>query len=44
MLGIILSGGLSVFGLFSMNPALFAFLVIILLFGGMNLLEYKRFD
>ena len=44
MLSLILSGGLSIFGLFSMNPAMFAFLVIIALFGGMNLIEFKRFD
>ena len=45
MTGLILSGGgLSIFGLFSMNPAMFAFLLIIAIFGGMNLLEFKRFD
>ncbi len=43
MMGLIQSG-LSIFGLFDMNPAMAAFLIIIILFGGMNLLEYKRFD
>jgi len=41
---IIASGGISIFGLFSMNPALFAFLLIIVVFGGLNILEFKRFD
>jgi len=45
MTGLILSGGgISIFGLFSINPALFAFLIAFLLFGGLNLLEYKRLD
>ena len=26
------------------TPALFAFVAILVLFGGLNLLEYKRFD
>ncbi len=44
MAGLILSGGISIFGLFSLNPALFAFIITIGLFGGLNLLEFKRFD
>lgn len=44
MAGLILSGGISVFGLFSLNPALFCFLLVAILFGGLNLLEFKRFD
>lgn len=27
-----------------MNPALFGFLLLIVLFGGLNILEFKRFD
>ncbi len=41
---LIFSGGLSIFGLFEINPALFGFLLFALLFGGLNLLEFKRFD
>ncbi len=45
MTSLILSGGgISIFGLFSLNPAIFAFLLVVLLFGGLNLLEFKRFD
>jgi len=44
MLSIIQAGGLSIFGLFTLNPALFAFILVALLFGGLNLLEFKRFD
>ncbi len=36
--------GISIFGLFSMDPALFAFLLITVVFGVLNILEYKRFD
>jgi len=36
--------GISIFGLFNMDPALFAFSLIAIAFGGLNLLEYKRFD
>lgn len=44
-MGLILSGGgISVFGLFSLNPALFGFLLILLVFGGLNIFEFKRFD
>jgi len=41
---IIAQGGISIFGLFSINPALFAFLLVFIIFGGLNILEYKRFD
>lgn len=41
---LILSGGVSIFGLFEMNGALFGFLILGLLFGGLNILEFKRFD
>lgn len=44
MLNLIFSGGISIFGLFSMDPALFTFALIALLFGGLNILEFKRFD
>lgn len=45
MVNLILSGGgIKVFGLFSMNPALFAFLVTFIIFGALNLFEYKRLD
>ena len=37
------SGGISVLGL-SINPALFAFLLVAILFGGLNFLDLKRFD
>ena len=44
MLSVILSsGGINVFGL-SINPALFAFLLVAVLFGGLNYLDFKRFD
>lgn len=35
--------GISIFGL-HIDPALFAFLLVTILFGGLNFLEYKRFD
>lgn len=44
MSAIIYSGGISIFGLFSINPAIFTFLLITILFGGLNILEFKRFD
>lgn len=44
MAGLILSGGISIFGLFSMDPAIFCFLLVAILFGGLNILEFKRFD
>ncbi len=43
MAGLIQSG-INVFGLIHMDPALFTFLLIAILFGGLNLLEFKRFD
>jgi len=42
-MGLIFAGGFSVFGI-GINPALFGFLLLGLLFGGLNFLEYKRFD
>lgn len=42
MFGLIQSG-IVIFGI-SFDPALFCFLLVAILFGGMNLLEYKRFD
>ena len=43
MTGLILSGGFAVFGI-SINPAMFCFLLIAIIFGGLNILEFKRFD
>ncbi|MEP6342901.1 MAG: hypothetical protein ABJ275_06250 [Maricaulaceae bacterium] len=43
MFGIIASGGFAVFGV-PINPALFAFLLIAVIFGGLNYLDFKRFD
>jgi hypothetical protein len=40
----IIFAGISIFGLFSMDPAIFCFLLVAILFGGLNLLEFKRFD
>ena len=40
---LIAQAGISIFGL-SINPALFAFILVTVLFGGLNILEYKRFD
>jgi len=40
----IIQSGISIFGLFSVNPAFFAFFLIIGLFGLLNILEFKRFD
>ena len=39
----IVQAGISIFGL-PVDPALFAFILVTVLFGGLNLLEYKRFD
>lgn len=44
MFSLISAGGISVFGLFTMDPALFTFALIALFFGGMNIIEFKRFD
>lgn len=35
--------GVDIFGLFTMDPALFAFALAAILFGGLNLLEFKKF-
>lgn len=40
----IIQSGVSIFGLFHMDPALLAFAMAAIVFGGLNLLEYKRFD
>ncbi len=40
----IIYAGISIFGLFHMDPAIFVFLLIAILFGGLNILEFKRFD
>ena len=40
----VIQAGISIFGLFHMDPALFAFAVVFILFGGLNLLDYRRFD
>ena len=39
----LIQSGISVFGI-SIDPALFCFGLIALIFGGLNILEYKRFD
>ena len=44
MFELFLSGGISLFGLVEINPAVFTFLLFGLLFGGMNIIEFKRFD
>ena len=43
MFGLIASSSFSVFGI-PTNPALFAFLLAFALFGGLNYLDFKRFD
>ncbi len=43
MLALIQSGGISLFGI-SVDPALFSFGLIAVVFGGLNILEFKRFD
>ncbi len=40
----LIQAGISVFGLFTMDPALFAFGLVIIVFGALNFLDYKRFD
>jgi len=40
----LVQAGISIFGLFHMDPALFAFALITIAFGGLNILEFKRFD
>ena len=39
----LIQAGISVFGI-SIDPALFTFGLIALVFGGLNILEFKRFD
>lgn len=39
-----IQAGISIFGLFTMDPALFAFALVAILFGVLNIIEYKRFD
>jgi len=39
----LIQAGISVFGI-SVDPALFTFGLIALVFGGLNILEFKRFD
>ena len=43
MLALIQYGGISVFGC-AIDPALFTFGLIAIIFGGLNILEFKRFD
>jgi len=43
MFALIQSGGISLFG-FAVDPALFCFGLIAVVFGGLNILEFKRFD
>jgi len=43
MASLILSGGISVFGL-PVDPALFCFGLVAVVFGGLNILEFGRFD
>lgn len=38
-----LQAGISIFGI-AINPAILAFLMVFILFGVMNFIEYKRFD
>lgn len=40
----IIFAGINLFGLVTMDPAMFTFLLIVVIFGGLNLLEFKRFD
>lgn len=39
----LIQSGISIFG-FSVDPALFCFGLIALIFGGLNIIEFKRFD
>jgi len=39
----LINAGISVLG-FSIDPALFTFGLIAIVFGGLNILEFKRFD
>lgn len=40
----IIQAGVSIFGLFNMDPALLIFGLVFLIFGGLNFIEYKRPD
>lgn len=40
----LIQSSISVFGLFSMDPALFSFGLVFIVFAGLNYLDYKRFD
>lgn len=40
----IIFAGINLFGVVTMDPAMFTFLLIAIIFGGLNLLEYKRLD
>ena len=40
----LIQAGVSVFGLFTMDPALLAFAIVFILFGALNLIDYKRID
>jgi len=40
----LIQSSISVFGLFSVDPALFAFGLTFIIFAGLNYLDYKRFD
>jgi len=39
----LIQSGVSIFGLFNMDPALLIFAIAAILFGGLNLLEFKKF-
>lgn len=39
----LIAAGISIFGI-SVDPALFTFGLIAVIFGGLNILEFKRFD
>ena len=38
-----IQSSISLFGLFNIDPALLAFFLAAILFGGLNLLEFKKF-
>lgn len=40
----LIQSSISIFGLFSVDPALFAFGVVFIIFGALNFLDYKRLD
>ena len=39
----LVQAGIDIFGLFKMDPALFAFAITGILFGGLNYLEFGKF-